>query len=91
MGIQLNNLSGETIYVLELDNQEQIQRIVKAINDGIVAPVGTGTINSTTNTQSRGSAKSSSEILAELKNMLDAKLITQDEFDKKKAEILSKL
>lgn len=89
--IALKNLSGETIYTLDSDNQERIQRIAKAINEGIMAPVGITSIGSTTNAQSSTSIKSNTEILAELKKMLDAGLITEDEFNKKKAEILSKM
>ena len=85
----MNNLSGETIYTLTSDNEKRIQGIAQAINDGIIAP--TGTSASGPSTQSSNSAKSNAEILSELKNMLDSGLITQEEFDKKKAEILSKM
>jgi len=90
--IKLRNLSGKTIYTLDSDNQDRIHKIAKAINDGIMTPAGADNVASSTDDVGSGaSTKSSAEVLVDLKRMLDADLITSEDFDKKKEEILSRM
>lgn len=90
--IKLRNLSGKTIYTLDSDNQDRIQKIAKAINDGIMTPAGAASVASSTDDIGSGaSTKSSAEVLVELKSMLDTGLITREDFDNKKEDVLSRM
>jgi hypothetical protein len=89
--INVKNLSGETVLTIEWHERDRMQRVADAINNGILAPVGVIAPAPPTDVRPNEPTRGSSETLAELRKMLDAGLITQEEYDNKKGDILANM
>ena len=93
--IQLYNLMGRQVGVIESPSPAYLEEIAGVINQALgVKPAPAAATPSTVPPTAAPPAASGGErvaVLAELKQMLDGGLITQDEYDAKKAEILARM
>jgi hypothetical protein len=85
--IHLSNLNGIVIGSYYSDNADYAERVKEAINKGIAQLNSKQSADLLPNSQS----VNSSTLLEELKSMLDKGLITQQEYQAKKQDILSRM
>jgi hypothetical protein len=81
--IQVSNLAGDVIHTITSSNRNSSAKIGAAINQAVQL----SSLSETPKPQPYDTV----DALTEMKRLLDSGLVTQDEYDQKKAEILSRL
>ena len=85
--INITNLSEEVIHSITSNDHEKLNRIAKAINLSIMTPTETNNVASNIQSTPNGVP----EKLENIKQLFESGLITKEDYDQKKAEILSKI